>query len=431
LARPLQNKGGIKEGFMESTVISTPQSIQELNARLLEEYRASQPESSTVSAAEAKSSAFASTLEKIERKDLPPPVALAKTAPLIPPQSTTAQTASPVSSGVSSQQATGAQTSPSEEVQASFDCDDPKISRSARMQCAEKATHVEYQDDDFGVDDLVDFLNPLHHIPIIGSLYRELTGDEIKPEVQVAGGFMFGLATGSVLLSGASSILSAAMEQHTGEEPTIQVAEALFGEDFLGVPDPRTEQKIVVADAGSMSSQTASSQTTAQAVPVAPVTQIADATQEAAVETAVQAEKKSVVAEAKQDNAQQAVALPGLMAATGGMRVGNTIYTSPALRSAAHISTAAKTQPSPSAAPVQPVEAEKKEVSTATVQNEAAVAAADADQSLGALIHQQAKAREEGRALPPQLVQDMMMKALDKYKMAHAVGGSSYATAAR
>ena len=54
-------------------------------------------------------------------------------------------------------------------------------------------------------DDLLDFINPLHHLPIIGSLYREFTGDQIKPAMQVAGGTLFGGPTG--LMSSAFQVL--------------------------------------------------------------------------------------------------------------------------------------------------------------------------------------------------------------------------------
>ena len=40
--------------------------------------------------------------------------------------------------------------------------------------------------------DLFDLVNPLHHVPIIGNLYRRITGDIIDPAIRIAGGALFG-----------------------------------------------------------------------------------------------------------------------------------------------------------------------------------------------------------------------------------------------
>lgn len=54
----------------------------------------------------------------------------------------------------------------------------------------------------FSFFDLLDIINPLQHIPIVGSLYRNITGDEINPAARAIGGFLYGgpvgLATGIV-----------------------------------------------------------------------------------------------------------------------------------------------------------------------------------------------------------------------------------------
>ena len=46
---------------------------------------------------------------------------------------------------------------------------------------------VKADDDGFGFDDLLDVINPLQHIPLIGTLYREVTGDQIKTPARLAG----------------------------------------------------------------------------------------------------------------------------------------------------------------------------------------------------------------------------------------------------
>ncbi len=40
--------------------------------------------------------------------------------------------------------------------------------------------------------DIFDLVNPLHHVPLLGNLYRRITGDVIDPAIRVAGGALFG-----------------------------------------------------------------------------------------------------------------------------------------------------------------------------------------------------------------------------------------------
>lgn len=356
---------------MDQVAATATPDIQKINAALLAEYQAKQAAKTSATAAVGQGN-FAATLQKIESKELPPPTPLAKAATPLPAMATTA----------------------TEEDAEAQDCALPKISRSDRMACAEKATEV-HSDDDFGWGDLVDLFNPLQHIPIVGTIYRELTGDEIKPEIQIAGSMAFGAATGSILLGAATGIASAVMEESTGEEPLVQVADALFG-DTVQVPDPLNEPKIVVADASAqMAAQTGAASSPANTAP-AP----APAPAQPVEKTKIAAEN---AAKANVNAAQQSVmgadqSSPNrALASVGGMRVGNTVYTSPLMRSAAKVGTATATN-----APSQ------------------AQQTASSDQTLGALIHEQAQARQEGRPLPPELVQDMMLRALDKYKAAHA-----------
>lgn len=54
-------------------------------------------------------------------------------------------------------------------------------------------------------DLLTDIVNPLQHIPVVGHLYRAVSGDEISPASQIAGGTLFGGPIGG-LISLASAI---------------------------------------------------------------------------------------------------------------------------------------------------------------------------------------------------------------------------------
>lgn len=63
----------------------------------------------------------------------------------------------------------------------------------------------------FGFGDLVDMINPIQHLPIIGQIYRRITGDTIKPASQIIGGAAFGGMAGA-----AGGIAQSILEYETG-----------------------------------------------------------------------------------------------------------------------------------------------------------------------------------------------------------------------
>lgn len=66
-------------------------------------------------------------------------------------------------------------------------------------------------DNDFHLSDLIDIVNPLHHIPIIGTAYRAITGDTIKSTAKLIGGTAFGGPLGFT-----SSLADIVLEKETG-----------------------------------------------------------------------------------------------------------------------------------------------------------------------------------------------------------------------
>ncbi len=64
--------------------------------------------------------------------------------------------------------------------------------------------------------DALDVINPLQQLPIIGSIYRELTGDTIKPGVRLLGGAIYGLGVVGVV----TAALNNAVEYETGHDLT-------------------------------------------------------------------------------------------------------------------------------------------------------------------------------------------------------------------
>ena len=70
-----------------------------------------------------------------------------------------------------------------------------------------------FGEDGFGWDDFLDLINPLQHIPIVSTIYRELTGDTISPGARILGGAIFGGPVGF-----AAALGNAAVEQVAGKD---------------------------------------------------------------------------------------------------------------------------------------------------------------------------------------------------------------------
>jgi hypothetical protein len=69
---------------------------------------------------------------------------------------------------------------------------------------------------DFTLDDFIDIINPLQHLPLVSILYREITGDEIKPAMRILGDIGYGGPMG--FMSSCAQVLF----------------EAIFGDDMAG-----------------------------------------------------------------------------------------------------------------------------------------------------------------------------------------------------
>lgn len=65
----------------------------------------------------------------------------------------------------------------------------------------------------FSFSDFLSVINPLQHIPIVGTIYRAVTGDTIAPAARVLGGALFGGPIGLL-----TSAFNAVIEQTTGKD---------------------------------------------------------------------------------------------------------------------------------------------------------------------------------------------------------------------
>jgi hypothetical protein len=73
---------------------------------------------------------------------------------------------------------------------------------------------------DFTFGDFISIINPLQHLPVVGTLYRAVTGDTIKTPEKIIGDTLYGGALG-----GLSAIADTLFEEKTGKS---------FGDTVLG-----------------------------------------------------------------------------------------------------------------------------------------------------------------------------------------------------
>jgi hypothetical protein len=73
---------------------------------------------------------------------------------------------------------------------------------------------------DFTFGDFVDIINPLQHLPVVGTLYRAITGDTIKTPEKIMGDTLYGGPLG-----GLSAIADTLFQEKTGKS---------FGDTVLG-----------------------------------------------------------------------------------------------------------------------------------------------------------------------------------------------------
>lgn len=67
--------------------------------------------------------------------------------------------------------------------------------------------------DGFSFGALIDIINPLQHIPVVGTVYRAITGDTIGPAARIAGGTLFGGVFGLI-----ASSIDTVVKEETGQD---------------------------------------------------------------------------------------------------------------------------------------------------------------------------------------------------------------------
>jgi hypothetical protein len=87
------------------------------------------------------------------------------------------------------------------------------------------------------LDDVLDIINPLQHIPVVSSIYRSVTGDQITGPARIIGDTLFGGPIGFV-----ASLVNAITEEVSGRDLGGNALAALIGDDAgeLAAPGVQT-----------------------------------------------------------------------------------------------------------------------------------------------------------------------------------------------
>ena len=86
------------------------------------------------------------------------------------------------------------------------------------------------------LDDFLDIINPLQHIPVVSTLYRSVTGDQITGPARIIGDTLFGGPIGFV-----ASLVNAITEEVSGRDLGGNALAALIGDDAGQVTAPEVQ----------------------------------------------------------------------------------------------------------------------------------------------------------------------------------------------
>jgi len=109
-----------------------------------------------------------------------------------------------------------------------------ELALSTPSEAPEDDTFSFFGEDGFSFGDLIDIINPLQHIPVVSTLYRETTGDEISAAPRVMGSTLF---FGPLGLAGA--VANVVVEENTGMD---------IGEHMASWVTPDDEGDVLTAD---------------------------------------------------------------------------------------------------------------------------------------------------------------------------------------
>lgn len=120
----------------------------------------------------------------------------------------------------------------------------------ATAEAPSEATAGEGAEAEFTFGDFLDIINPLQHIPIVSTLYRQITGDEISAPARVFGGTLFGGPGGFV-----AAVANTLFDEVAGEDLGATAMALFDGEEAPAEPQlaspPSGSDSAVSAAAGT------------------------------------------------------------------------------------------------------------------------------------------------------------------------------------
>jgi hypothetical protein len=131
--------------------------------------------------------------------------------------------------------------------------------RSAPAAKTEKPFSL-WEKPEFSFGDFLDIINPLQHIPIVSTIYRNLSGDQIGTAPRVIGGALWGRVGGFV-----AGVINSIVEWFTGKDIGDHIYAAIWGngtdavaqlsdkplpsdENLVGVSEPAANSRAAAID---------------------------------------------------------------------------------------------------------------------------------------------------------------------------------------
>ncbi|HXM00180.1 MAG TPA: hypothetical protein VN932_09635 [Rhizomicrobium sp.] len=144
-------------------------------------------------------------------------------------------------------------------------------------------------------DDMLDVVNPLQHLPVVGTIYRAITGDKMGDLEKVAGDALYGGPIGLV-----SSLADVAFEKITGKD---------FGDTVLDFVTGGDKTTAVAANAKALNPLPTRTVASASPAPSVPATPVVAAKQAVSAPQALTTQQKVAQAQAstQQDSNTQAL----------------------------------------------------------------------------------------------------------------------------
>lgn len=89
----------------------------------------------------------------------------------------------------------------------------PRLEQARPPSAQESAETALWGEDGFTFGDLLDIVNPLQQLPVVSTVYREISGETISTVSRLAGGALLGGPIGFLVAA-----LSAGLEAATGDD---------------------------------------------------------------------------------------------------------------------------------------------------------------------------------------------------------------------